>query len=275
MGPFLAASLAALALTFAAHAAPRSTTSTDGLPVIGIPRGIYRPQYPPARGVTRIEVPAFVLMTRPVTNREYLAFVSTHPAYQRGRIAALFADEHYLTHWAGPTELGEAARPDQPVTRISWFAAKAFCESHGMRLPREAEWEMVAAASTTQREGSKDAAFQKQVFRWYSTPNSELPDVPHGSANFYGVFDLHGVVWEWVEDFNNAVVIADSREQGDETRNRFCGGNALNAANALDYATFMRLAMRGSLEARYTTSNLGFRCAADASASDPPNRSRR
>ena len=90
-----------------------------------------------------------------------------------------------------------------------------------------------------------------------------LPDVPHGESNFYGVHDLHGVVWEWVEDFNNAAVVSDSREQGDETRGRFCGGGALQATDTRDYPTFMRLAMRGSLEARYTTSNLGFRCAVD------------
>jgi formylglycine-generating enzyme required for sulfatase activity len=206
-----------------------------------------------------------MLMTRPVTNAEFLAFTLERSAYRRDAIAPVFADASYLSHWATATELGPAARPGQPVTRVSWFAAKAFCESHGLRLPTEAEWELAAAASETRRDARKDASFQQRLLAWYATPNRTLPDVPHGAANVHGVHDLHGVVWEWVLDFNNAVVVSDSRKQGDTVREQFCGGGALLASDTSSYAAFMRVAMRGSLQAEYTTAHLGFRC-----ASDPP-----
>ena len=82
----------------------------------------------------------------PVTNGDYVDFVRTHPEWQRGKAPGTLADSHYLQHWAGPLELGPQARADQPVTHVSWFAARAYCDSHQARLPRWIEWEFVAAA---------------------------------------------------------------------------------------------------------------------------------
>jgi formylglycine-generating enzyme required for sulfatase activity len=244
----------------------RREQRVSGMPLVRIPRGKYEPLYSSEADARAVTVAPFMLMTRPVTNAEFLAFAVSEPAYRRDRIARVFADESYLAHWAAADELGAAARSEQPVTRISWFAAKAFCESHGLRLPNEAEWELAAAASETRRDARADAAFRRRLLAWYATPSRTLPDVPDGPANVYGVHDLHGVVWEWVLDFNNAVVVADSRKQGDTVRDQFCGGGALLASDATDYAAFMRLALRGSLQADYTTANLGFRCAADLPA---------
>jgi formylglycine-generating enzyme required for sulfatase activity len=237
-----------------------------GLPLVSVPSGRYVPLYQADAKSAGVEVSAFLLMARPVTNQEFLAFVTAHPAYRRDRIARVFADEAYLSHWAAPAELGREARPLQPVTRVSWFAAKAFCESHGLRLPTEAEWELAAAASTTRRNGREEPGFSERVLEWYAKPGTALPDVPHGEPNLYGASDLHGVIWEWVLDWSNALAVADSRNQGDAVRDRFCGGAALLAGDRTDYATFMRLAMRSSLQADYTTANLGFRCAATPDA---------
>ncbi|HEX2678706.1 MAG TPA: formylglycine-generating enzyme family protein [Polyangiales bacterium] len=233
------------------------------LPVVRVPAGRWKPQYRPTRTTTELEVAAFWLMERPVTNGEFLAFVSMHPEYRRGAIASVFADERYLAHWQSPLVLGPGVRAEQPVTHVSWFAATAFCEAHGLRLPTEAEWELAAAASATRKDGGNDASFRRLLLDWYTAPRGELPDVPHGEPNVYGARDLHGVIWEWVDDFNNSVVIADSRNQGDTMRNSFCGADALVAQDTLDYPAFMRAAMRGSLEAPYTGTLLGFRCAGD------------
>ena len=73
--------------------------------------------------------------------------------------------------------------------------------------------------------------------------------------------DLHGLVWEWVLDFGNTLVSEDSREGTPQGTSRFCGAGALSSGKKGDYASFMRLAFRGSLQAPYTTGNLGFRCA--------------
>ena len=245
-----------------ASRAPR-IEQVSGLPFVAVPAGTYEPLYSGRPGRSGVRVPAFKLMTRPVTNGEFLAFTRANPGYRRDRVARVFADESYLAHWPAPNELGGAARERQPVTRVSWFAAKAFCESHGVRLPSEAEWELAAAASETRKDARADPAFAARLLAWYATASRDLPDLPHGPANVHGIHDLHGVVWEWVLDFNNAVVVADSRKQGDTVRDQFCGGGALLAGDPTNYAAFMRFALRGSLEAHYTTANLGFRCAAD------------
>ena len=88
-------------------------------------------------------------------------------------------------------------------------------------------------------------------------------DVGGAPANYYGVSDLHGLVWEWVLDFNALLVSNDAREQGGADRALYCGAGALSVADREQYAVLMRLAFLSSLEARFTTTNLGFRCAED------------
>lgn len=241
---------------------PPSTSVPGGQVQVG--PGVLRPFYPPSPKMTRIPVAAFMLDRVPVTNAEFLAFVAQHPRWQRDKVSSLFADSGYLRHWAGPLSLGTQALPDQPVTRVSWFAAKAFCEAQGKRLPTEYEWELAAAATRTKPDSRNDLAWRKALLDWYSKPNpSALPLVGTGQPNFWGVYNLHGLVWEWVMDFNSAMVTGDNREDGSKNKVKFCGAGALAATDADDYASFMRLAFRSSLEAHYSTQNLGFRCAAD------------
>ena len=81
-------------------------------------------------------------------------------------------------------------------------------------------------------------------------------------ANVYGVQDLHGLVWEWTEDYASMLVSGDSREQKAEDRLKFCGAGAIGMDDRENYAVLMRVAMLSALEADDVTSNLGFRCAA-------------
>lgn len=78
--------------------------------------------------------------------------------------------------------------------------------------------------------------------------------------NIYGVWDLHGLIWEWVEDFNSIFVTGESREDGNFNKNLFCGSGGLNGANKEDYAAYMRFAFRSSLKGNSSVWNLGFRC---------------
>jgi formylglycine-generating enzyme required for sulfatase activity len=254
--------LLAASVAFASESDTTQAPSAK-LRVLKIPGGRWTPLYRVSPKTSKIRVASFWLMERPVTTADFLAFVTTHPSYRRGSLASVFADPQYLAHWQSASSLGPHARPGQPVTHVSWFAATAFCESQGMRLPTEAEWEFAASASRTHKDGRSDARFRASVLAWYTAPKQALPDVPHGPASFYGVRDMHGVIWEWVDDFNNAVVVADGKSQSGNTRSDFCGAGSVTAQDALDYAAFMRVALRGSLEAAYTGSTLGFRCAAD------------
>ncbi len=217
---------------------------------------------PQAQGSSTVNLPGFQLDRHPVTNAQFLSFVRAHPEWRRDRVARLFADPQYLSHWSGPTTLGAAARPSQPVTRVSWFAAKAYCEARGERLPGWYEWEFAAAADERSPDARRDPAWRQRMLDWYAKPSSQpLAGVGSLPANYYGVFDLHGLVWEWVLDYNALLVSNDGREQGGADRARFCGEGALSAADRENYAVLMRIAFLSSLEASYTTANLGFRCA--------------
>jgi sulfatase modifying factor 1 len=231
--------------------------------MLNIPAGKFASVLPPAPAVKQVDVKAFRLDAALVTNAQFAAFVRSHPEWQRSRTPKLFADTQYLQHWKSPTQPGKELDL-QPVTAVSWFAASAYCEARGARLPTWYEWEYVAAASETQKDGRTDPAWQQRILSWYARPASaSLPHSGSTRANFYGVRDLHGVAWEWVEDHAGMMVAGDNREQGDPDLLKFCGSGALTMEQKENYATLMRIAMLSSLQAEQTTSSMSFRCAAD------------
>lgn len=208
------------------------------------------------------EIPAFYLDERPVTNREYLEFVTAVPEWRRSRVPPLFADEGYLAGWVSDLEPGGA--PNAPVVTVSWFASRAYCEWVGKRLPTLAEWERTAVASETEPDGRELPAFHQRILDWYGQPTpSTLAEVKSTFRNYWGAWDMHGLVWEWVADFNTALVTGESRGDAGLDRGLFCGSGSVGAADFRDYAAFMRYAFRSSLQGRYTVRNLGFRGARD------------
>jgi formylglycine-generating enzyme required for sulfatase activity len=104
--------------------------------------------------------------------------------------------------------------------------------------------------------------WRQDILSWYSQAGGDpIGDVRNKPANYYHVFDSHGLVWEWVDDFNAFMVTGDNREQGGADQLQFCGAGAITMEEKENYAVLMRVAMLSALEARYTTRNLGFRCA--------------
>ena len=206
-------------------------------------------------------IPTFALRATPVTNGEYLAFVKTNRVWQRGRAPASFADGTYLHTWRGAAQLGAGMSADQPVTNVSWFAAEAFCENEGGRLPTWIEWEYVAAADEKVSDARSNPAWRARILSWYSQSSSAPTPTVGGTANIFGVRDMHGLAWEWVDDFNALLVSADSRNQGDPDKLQFCGAGAISLKDRDNYAVLMRIALLSSLSATSTTNNLGFRCA--------------
>ncbi len=209
-----------------------------------------------------VRVAPFKLMSAPVTNAEFLAFVRQHKPWRRDTVARVFAEARYLSHWAAPTELGPAALPQQPVVWVSWFAAQAYCQAQGARLPSWTQWEYAAAADERRRDARSDPAWHERILGWYARPSRQaLPNVGVQRPNVYGVKDLHGLVWEWTDDFSALLVSADNRDQGDPDRLKFCGAAAIEVNGRDNYAVLMRVAMLSSLEGVDATANLGFRCA--------------
>lgn len=262
----------ALAGSAAMAAEPSSPAPPSGMVLVAA--GVYEPLY---SSEGEQPVAAFWLDVLPVTNQDYLEFVHANPRWQRSRAAGLLTDGHYLENWAGDLELGDAAhiRPDGPVTYVSWFAARAYAEWKGKRLPTLAEWEHAAAASETSPRGKDEPGHYRRILEWYGKPTHfPLPAVGASPRNYYGVGDLHGLVWEWVEDFNTAMATGESRADTGLDRNLFCGGASVGASDFRDYAAFMRYAFRSSLEARYAVPNLGFRCARNSDNNSDQNSER-
>jgi formylglycine-generating enzyme required for sulfatase activity len=229
----------------------------------GIPDSVFRPLFRSLTDLKEVPVKGFDLDVLPVTNEEYLDFVRANPRWQRSQVKRIFADENYLKLWAGDLELGTNAQPKQPVVWVSWFAAKAYAQWRGKRLPTTAEWEVAAAASPTRADGENDPDYQRQIMRWYSTPTTGLSLVGTGATNLWGVRDLYGLVWEWTSDFNTAMVTGDARGDSGLDRQLFCGAGSAGAKDVSNYPAFMRYGFRSSLKAGYTVHNLGFRCAKD------------
>jgi iron(II)-dependent oxidoreductase len=119
-----------------------------------------------------VDVPAFRLARRPVSNASWLHF-SEGGGYERrewwSREGWAWKEEHDITHHPAIA----AGHPEAPVCHVSWFEADAFARAHDARLPTEAEWER--AATWTQRTGDG------------------LADTGLAGDGLVGV----GRVWEW------------------------------------------------------------------------------
>lgn len=220
--------------------------------------GNYIPMY--SREIQKTKVNRFYMDIYPVTNSDFLAFVQVHPEWKKSIVKSIFADSNYLKHWNSDL-IFDKNIAGSPVVNVSWFAAKKYCECQGKRLPETAEWEVAARASETKADASKDAGFNQWVLNWVTKSNPlVLPSVGSTYKNYFGVYDLHGLVWEWTYDFNSALTTGESRGNSSLDNTLFCGGGSFASKDINNYASFMRFAMRSSVKAKYCVANLGFRC---------------
>ena len=232
--------------------------------MVYIQGGSFTPPY--ASDSTQSEAGPFYLDIYPVTNAAYYQFLQEQPEWKKENVKPIFADKNYLKHWPSQVEqLGDLQRiKNKPVVNVSWFSAKRYCECQGKRLPTVDEWEFVALASGKDPVGAKDPEFYQAILDWYSKPSGSPPaDIGSTFKNYYGVYDMYGLVWEWVLDFNTAMASGRLAGGADLNDDLFCGSGAVGAADPNDYVAFMRNAFRSSLKANYTVGNLGFRCAKD------------
>jgi formylglycine-generating enzyme len=112
---------------------------------------------------------------------------------------------------AGPSQFRE---PNKPVVSVNWFESRAFAEQLNARfpglqsdLPTEAQWEYACRAGTdsafndgadcTQPMG-KDPALD--ALGWYYANSIHIHDVRQKQPNAWGLYDMHGGVWEWCLD---------------------------------------------------------------------------
>jgi formylglycine-generating enzyme required for sulfatase activity len=156
---------------------------------------------------------------------------------------------------------------NRPVEQVSWDDCQDYCQkltAHlkgrvTVRLPSEAEWEYACRAETTTdyHTGEGEAALKQAG--WYSA-NSDRQTHPVGelSANAWGLYDMHGNVWEWCQDWYNKYHAGDQvdpvhlAKKSDNYR-------ILRGGSWLFIAKYCRAAFRIKNTPVYRGSGTGFR----------------
>ena len=203
-----------------------SERSAPGQQMLPIPRGTLLmgsdQGTPDERPVHRVTISAFSIERFEVTNAEFTAFVGstgyvTDP--ERAGVGWDWDGEWRKVRgadWRHPQGLGSSldGLDHHPVVQVSWRDANAYCRWRGARLPTEAEWERAARGDggrtypwgdEAPRDGMRyrasygsDACCRADAGDGYLV-TAPVGSFPSGQSPF-GVYDLAGNVWEWVDD---------------------------------------------------------------------------
>ena len=225
--------------------------------------------------VHTVHLDAFYMDAHEVTNAQFKAFVDANPQWGKDNIEDRFYSGDYLAHWSGTDY--PAGKADHPVRTVSWYAAMAYAEWAGKRLPTEAEWEYAARGGLAGKKypwgddepTAADANYGENVGN--TTPVGAYP--PNG----YGLYDMAGNVGEWCLDAYDGSFYAAS----ENSRNPIAGGETvqelrdnfttipndpkrvLRGGSWEDDAQRLRVAQRFKATARTERDFIGFRCVRD------------
>ena len=146
----------------------------------------------------RVTLKSFALGKYDITQEAWYALMGVNPSSNKGR--------------------------PLPVENVSWDDVQVFIQrlnaqtGKSYRLPTEAEWEYAARAGSTTDYSFGDDVSQLGRYAWY-TANSggETHPVGEKQPNGFGLYDMHGNVWEWVQDcyISNYAGAPNRRQRGD------------------------------------------------------------
>ncbi len=218
-----------------------------------------------------IRIVPFLMRMTLVTEADYQGFVQTHPAWQRDKISPLYATGPYLGTWQTPLTPGVNIDPRSPVTEISWFAARAYCASENARLPTWYEWEYAAAANRYHNDARNSSSRHATLLRDILNRTGQIASaIKQHPANFYGLYDMNTLVWEWVNDYAALFLNADARNPDQQNLLQLCGGSALAFNDRSDYPLMMRVAALSAMQPSDVSNNIGFRCVRDLPQENVP-----
>ena len=147
--------------------------------------------------VRTVYVDAFYMDETEVTNVQFKEFLIENPRWQKGRVDARFEDGFYLFLWNGNNY--PSGKGNHPVVYVSWYAAMAYAEWSGKRLPTEAEWEYAARGGLVGQKYPHGNTLTPGDAN-YGNNVGDTTAVGRYPANGYGLYDMAGNVWEWCLD---------------------------------------------------------------------------
>jgi formylglycine-generating enzyme required for sulfatase activity len=177
-----------------------------------------------------VRLDAFAIGRTPVTWGDYRRFceaTDTHPPEWLEKGSQYHLDTGSVDYYRGRGIAADAL--DLPVVGVSWDHAIAFCawlsEQTGEHyaLPTEAQWEYACRAGTTTRWSCGDDEEVLGEHAWYAqNAGGKLHAVGQKQPNPWGLFDMHGNVWEWCSDwyasYYSQQLVAGSEQSSSRTR---------------------------------------------------------
>jgi len=133
-----------------------------------------------------VKVKDFQIDKYPVTNAEFIKFLKENPKWKKSNVIALYADGNYMRHFKDDFTLKEGENLNAPMTNVSWFAAKKYCECVGKRLPTLDEWEYVGMADEKRIDARSKDDYNKFILSWYEKPNTHNQAIG-GHIKFKGI----------------------------------------------------------------------------------------
>lgn len=249
-----------------AQAAPiKEVIGKDGAPMVLIPAGSFPMGVPPGdRDGGRDEYPrhevmldAYYIDKYEVTNGRYIEFVRA----TNHRVPQHPTDSNRNLWQKGMMPESVA---DRPVINVDWYDADAYCKWAGKRLPTEAEWEKAARGGDDRRFPWGNVEPTPKYLNYLQKWHGEKTLMPVGSYEAgkspFGVYDMAGNVWEWVNDWYDDRYYEKSPAKnppGPETG----AEKVLRSSSWAVEAPLVRIFTRVSSNPMIRNESTGFRCA--------------
>ncbi len=134
----------------------------------------------------------------------------TLSAFKMSKYPVTYEQYDLFCEATGRTKPWGRERGNFPVTQVTWYDAKALADWMGCRLPTEAEWEYAARANTSTPFYTGDCLTSEQANfngrKPYdncdkSESRKKLLSVASFPPNAFGLYDMHGNIWEWTNDW--------------------------------------------------------------------------